>query len=132
MSTVKKKMDLCYDANAPSIVVDLQDYGNGYLGVRARGGKIRVITEINKDNLQYCKRLMEIVDELRHLGGVKGGMAVSESEYMATAAPLEGSTPLVHVLYSNVRQLVLHQQAIFDLLWDKASPAAERIREIGE
>ncbi len=64
--------------------------------------------------------MMDLVDELRHLSGIKGGMAVSESEYMAAAAPLEGSMPLV-----------LHQQGIFDVLWDKALPAAERIREIG-
>jgi hypothetical protein len=132
MSNVKERMDLCYDGHAPSIVLDIPEYRDGYLRVRERGGKIRVITDINKDNLHYCKRLIELVDELRHMSGAKGGMAVSESEYMATIAPLEESIPLVHVLYCNVRMLVLHQQAIFDMLWDKAVPALERIHEIVE
>lgn len=130
MSNVRKNMDLCYDANAPSIVVDLAEYRNGYLNALKRGGRIRVITEINKENLQYCKQLTELVSELRHIDGVRGGMAVSESEYMATISPLEGSTPLIHVVYSNMKQLVIHHQFIFDIMWDKATPAWKRIQEL--
>jgi hypothetical protein len=33
MAAVKHSMDLCYDKNAPSIVVEVDAYRNGYLGV---------------------------------------------------------------------------------------------------
>jgi two-component system, OmpR family, sensor histidine kinase VicK len=69
---------------APSIVVDIEEYRNGYADIRKRGGKIRAFTEIMKDNIHHCEKLMKLVDELRHLDGVKGGIAVSETEYMAT------------------------------------------------
>ena len=84
MSNVRERMDIFFDKNAPSIVVDIAEYKDGYKDIRKRGGKIRAFTEITQDNLRYCKGLIELVDELKHLDGVKGGVAVSENEYMAT------------------------------------------------
>src|ERR687889_1778488 len=131
MSNVKETMDICFDHNAPSIVVKIREYRDGYNDIRRRGGKIRVFTEITKDNVAYCKELMKIVDELRHLDGVKGGIAVSETEYMATTI-LEEAKPLTQVIYSNVREVVEQGQYIFDTLWNMAIPAERKIREIEE
>ena len=131
MSNVKETMDICFDHNAPSIVVKIREYRDGYNDIRVRGGKIRVFTEITKDNVAYCKELMKIVDELRHLDGVKGGIAVSETEYMATTI-LEEAKPLTQVIYSNVREVVEQGQYIFDTLWNMAIPAERKIREIEE
>jgi two-component system, OmpR family, sensor histidine kinase VicK len=74
---------------------------------------------------------MNMVDELRHLDGVKGGMAVSESEYMATTV-LEESKPLIGVIYSNVKEVVEQGQYIFDTLWRSSASAEQKIREIDE
>ena len=131
MSNVKERMDICFDHNAPSIVVKIQEYKDGYNDIRRRGGKIRAFTEITKDNVAYCKELMKIVDELRHLDGVKGGIAVSETEYMATTI-LEEGKPLTQVIYSNVREVIEQGQYIFDTLWNTAIPAEQKIREIEE
>jgi signal transduction histidine kinase len=129
MRNVREKMDIFFDHKAPSIVIDLEEYRNGYIDIRGRGSKIRAFTEITKENIQYCKELMKIVDELRHLDGVKGGLAVSESEYMATTV-LEESKPLTMVIYSNVREVVEQGQYLFDTLWRSAIPAEKRIKEI--
>jgi signal transduction histidine kinase len=131
MSNVKQKMDIFFDHRAPSIVVDVEEYRKGYIAIRKRGGKIRAFTEITKDNLRYCKELMKMVDELRHLDGVKGGVAVNESEYMATTV-LQETKPLTQVIYSNVKEVVEQGQYIFDTLWNAAIPAEKRIREIEE
>jgi two-component system, OmpR family, sensor histidine kinase VicK len=77
MSNVKKKMDIYFDYKAPSIVISINDYMDGYREIRRRGGKIRLITEITSENINYCKELMNLVDEFRHLDGIKGGLAVS-------------------------------------------------------
>ena len=130
MAEVKQRMDYCYDQNAPSIVVEVDAYRNGYLEVLKRGGKIRVITEITNENLEYCKKLLRLVTELRHLDSVKGGLAVSENAYMATAATLEKGKPLTQVIYSDVRVLVEQNQYLFDTLWNKGVPAEQRIAEI--
>ena len=131
MSNVKKKMDIYFDHKAPSIVINIEEYRNGYDNIRRRGGKIRAFTEITEENIKYCKELMNIVDELRHLDGVKGGMAVSESEYMATTI-LEESKPLTEVIYSNVKEVVEQGQYIFDTLWRSAILAEQKIKEIEE
>ena len=131
MSNVKKRMDIYFDHKAPSIVVEIPEYKNGYIDIRKRGGKIRAFTEITKDNIHYCKELMKLVDELRHLNGVKGGIAVSESEYMATTL-LEEAKPLTQVIFSSVKEVVEQGQYIFDTLWNTAIPAEQRIREIEE
>jgi two-component system, OmpR family, sensor histidine kinase VicK len=131
MSNVKKRMDIYFDHRAPSIVVEIPEYKDGYIDIRKRGGKIRAFTEITKDNIHYCKELMKLVDELRHLNGVKGGIAVSESEYMATTL-LEEAKPLTQVIFSSVKEVVEQGQYIFDTLWNTAIPAEQRIMEIEE
>jgi signal transduction histidine kinase len=129
MSNVKQRMDIFFDHSAPSIVVDVEEYRNGYIDIRRRGAKIRAFTEITKDNVQYCKELMKLVDELRHLDGVRGGVAVSESEYMATTV-LQEAKPLTQVIYSNVKEVVEQGQYIFDTLWNASVSAEHKIREI--
>jgi two-component system, OmpR family, sensor histidine kinase VicK len=131
MSNVKRRMDIFFDYKAPSIVVDIAEYRDGYIDIKRRGGKIRAFTEITKHNVRYCKELMKLVDELRHLDGVRGGIAVSESEYMATTL-LQEEKPLTQVIYSNVKEVVEQGQYIFDTLWNAATPAEQRIREIEE
>jgi two-component system sensor histidine kinase VicK len=131
MRKVTERMDIYFDHRAPSIVINIEEYRNGYIDIRRRGGKIRAFTEITKENVHYCKELMKIVDELRHLDGVKGGMAVSESEYMATTI-LEESKPLTEVIYSNVPEVVEQGQYIFDTFWNVTIPAEQKIREIEE
>jgi two-component system sensor histidine kinase VicK len=131
MKNVKKRMDICFDSKAPSIVVEIDAYRNGYKDIRNRGGKIRAFTEITRDNIHYCKELINIVDELRHLEGMKGGIAVSEAEYMATTV-LHEATPLTQVIYSNITEVVEQMQYIFDIFWYRAVPASQKIREIEE
>jgi two-component system, OmpR family, sensor histidine kinase VicK len=131
MSNVKKRMDIYFDHRAPSIVVEIEEYRNGYKDIRKRGGKIRAFTEITNDNINYCKELIKLVDELRHLNGVKGGLAVSETEYMATTV-LEEAKPLTQVIFSSVKEVVEQGQYIFDTLWNTAIPAEQKIKEIEE
>jgi two-component system, OmpR family, sensor histidine kinase VicK len=131
MANAKRKMDIWFDNRAPSIVIDVDEYSNGYRDIKRRGGKIRLLTEITSENINCCKRLMNLVDELRHLDGIKGGLAVSETEFMATTV-LEEATPLTQVIYSNVKELVEEGQYIFDTLWSNSAaiPARQRIKEI--
>jgi two-component system, OmpR family, sensor histidine kinase VicK len=131
MQNVKKKMDITFDHRAPSIVIKIPQYYNGYKNILKRGGKIRCITEITKDNIQYCKDLLNIVSELRHLDGLKGGIAMNESEYMATTI-LQEEQPLTEVIFSNVEEVVSQGQYIFDTFWNNAIPAIKKIKEIEE
>ena len=131
MDNAKVKMDITFDHHAPSIVIKIPLYYKGYKDILKRGGKIRCITEINKDNKDYCKELLKIVSELRHLDGLKGGIAINESEYMATTV-LKEEQPLTEVIYSNAKEVVSQNQYIFDTFWNNAIPAIKKIKEIEE
>ena len=131
MKNVKQKMDITFDHKAPSIVIEIPQYYDGYQDILKRGGKIRCITEITKENLQYCEELVKTVTELRHMDGLKGGIAINETEYMATTV-LQESQPLTEVIYSNVDEVVAQGQFIFDTLWKNAIIAQRKIKELKE
>lgn len=131
MKNVKVGMDLFGDKNGPSIVMEFEVYMNNYIDVIKRGGKIRFITEVTRENLHYCKELKKIVTEMRHLEGLVGGIAVSESEYMSTTT-LKEKQLLTQVFYSNANEVVRQGQYIFDTFWNEAIPVEERFREIEE
>jgi hypothetical protein len=87
MKNAREKMDLFGDKNGPSIIMTYNVYNDNYTAAWRRGCTIQLITEITQDNLQFCKELMAgVVDELRHLEGLVGGIAVNDSEYMGTTA----------------------------------------------
>jgi signal transduction histidine kinase len=131
MENAEMKMDITFDYHAPSIVIKIPQYYVGYKDILKRGGKIRCITEITKDNIQYCKELLNIVSELRHLDGLKGGIAINETEYMATTL-LKEEQPLTEVIYSNAEEVVSQGQYAFDTFWENAIPAIKKIKEIEE
>jgi two-component system, OmpR family, sensor histidine kinase VicK len=80
MQNARKNMDLFGEKNGPSIIIEFPDIcKNNYIAAKNRGVKIRFITEITEDNIHYCKELMNIVTEFRHLDGLVGGIAVTES-----------------------------------------------------
>ncbi len=134
MKNAKHHMDLYGDKNGPSIIIEFPEiYKNNYIECRKRGGKIRFITDITKDNIRYCKELIrdEAVDEFRHLEGFVGGIAINESEFMTTTS-LRNKQLLTQVFYSNTEEVVKQGQYIFNTFWNKAIPAEWRFREIEE
>ncbi|MDQ3967495.1 MAG: hypothetical protein M3275_03765, partial [Thermoproteota archaeon] len=130
-ANAKFKINFMTESKDATVYVYVDEYRNSIAQARGRGVKIRFLTEINKDNISYCKQLMQCVDELRHLDGVRGNIAVSESEYNASVS-LQEERPLAQIIYSNVRALVEQQHYIFETLWNKGTPAEQKIREIEE
>ncbi|HEV2877732.1 MAG TPA: ATP-binding protein [Nitrososphaeraceae archaeon] len=122
----------CVDQTRPILTLETLGLKNAFLYAKKRGVKLHYVTEITKDNLSYCKQLMEMVDELRHLDGIKGNFYVSESGYLAPATAHEVGKSASQVIYSNVTEIIEHQRYVFDSFWNKAIQAADRIREIEE
>jgi two-component system, OmpR family, sensor histidine kinase VicK len=131
MSRVNSRADVCGDYLSPSFSMGVEPIKKGYIDFKKRGVKIRFITEITKDNIHYCKELMQFVDQLRHMDGVKGNMAVGETEYVATAV-LQEAQPVTQTIYSNAKAILEQHRYFFDTLWSKAIPAEQKIREIEE
>jgi two-component system, OmpR family, sensor histidine kinase VicK len=125
------KIDSCYDYRAPSMIIEVEPYWKLLLHIKERGVKLRFLTDINKDNISYCKELMKFAEEIRHLEGVKASFSISEKEYIATAT-LRGAQSTPQLVYSNVKDMVEQQQYLFNSLWNRSIPAEQRIKEIEE
>lgn len=114
----------CVDSTLPSFSVG--KVKEGYIAAKKRGVRIRYITEITKDNLEYCSEIMNFA-EVRHLDAVKGNFAVSDTEYVSG---IKQGDSLVRLVKSTVGELVQQQRLVFETLWSQSIPAAERISKI--
>jgi two-component system, OmpR family, sensor histidine kinase VicK len=128
MSRAKSKVDVCGDSLSPSFFMGIEQIKKRFTDSKNSHIKIRFITEITKENIGYCKQLIEYVEELRHMDGVKGNTVVMETEY-ADIALLEAK-PITQVIYSNAHTIVEKNRYFFENLWNKALPAKQKIAEI--
>jgi two-component system, OmpR family, sensor histidine kinase VicK len=131
ISKAKNRVSTCTDSTGPSVTMEGEQYKKGLLELKNRDVKVRCVTEITRENLHYCKELMKLVGELRHLDEFKGNFAVSETEYL-TSMVLPEAKPVPQIIYSNVKTIVEQQKYLFDTFWEKAIPAEQKIREIEE
>jgi signal transduction histidine kinase len=128
----KRRIDACMNYTIQPLAARTEPIKKSFIDAKRTGVKIRYLAEITKDNVDCCRELMEIVDEFRHLEGIMSNIMLSESEYIAPAVVAdEGKIPS-EIIYCNISSFVEQQQYFFDMLWNKAETADERIREIEE
>jgi two-component system sensor histidine kinase VicK len=130
MHNVKQEAVTCSDAQSARFSMTVDPVKQGFIDFRNRGVKIRSITEITTENLEYCKELEDYV-ELRHLDGLRGNFAVSETEYVATAI-INEKEPVTETIYSNAKAILEQHRYFFETLWNRAVPAEQRTRELKE
>jgi signal transduction histidine kinase len=126
------KIDSCMNYTRPQLAIVLGSIRNSFIDARNRGIKLRYLTEITSENISYCKELLHIVNELRHLDGIKGNFMISETEYLAPVILFEEGKVASQLIHSNAKELVEQHEYIFDTLWSNAISAERRIIEIEE
>jgi two-component system, OmpR family, sensor histidine kinase VicK len=132
-SRTKRRIDACVDYTRPSLAIEIEQLKKAFLDAKNRGVRLRYVTEITEHNVRYCKELLKVVDELRHIDGIKGNFYLSETEYIAPARLHKKGKPASQIIYSNVKEIIEHQQNfVFDSFWSRAIPAEQRIKEIEE
>jgi two-component system, OmpR family, sensor histidine kinase VicK len=135
-NAIKYQIDSCIDVNGPSMFTTDDCIANhpvikSYFEMKDRGVKLRVITEITKDNLKYCKEVMKIA-EIRHLDEVKGNFGIGNKRVYHGGADTIKLGPPPQLIVSTVKSFVKQQQYFFDTLWNKAIPIQDKIKEIEE
>jgi two-component system sensor histidine kinase VicK len=129
-SKAKKSIDICTYGKGVYLTINTKPIWNGYVKVKQRGAKLRWITDITKENLSDCKKLMRIA-EVRHLDEIMGAFGIHDGiEYRASANIKELGQLPEELIISNVKVIVQQQQQVFNILWEKAIPAKQRIKEI--
>ena len=117
---------------APSVIIEVEEIKNARItAFKERGIKLRYVTEITVDNLEYCKEMLAF-SEIRHLKGMKGNFEVADEKEYVAVATLRKAQPIPQLIFSNVPEIVEQQQFVFDSFWVRAMPAEQRIKEIHE
>jgi two-component system sensor histidine kinase VicK len=103
LSATKEFVDNCIDSTSPSIyLIPNHPVTKAFQELKDRGVRLRFITEITKDNIEYCKDLMKICD-LRHLDEVKGNFGIADGIYYGASAKTMPSSPPPLLIKSRVR-----------------------------
>ena len=128
---LQKSCDLCVDRNAPSVILTTEPIKQAYFDLKRRGIRVRFITEVTRENIEYCREILKIA-EVRHLEGISGNFTIADGTDYAGVATTQEAQPITQLLVSNVRAFVEQQQYFFEMLWRKAVSSEDRIREIEE
>ena len=103
-----------------------------YIEAREKGLEVMLITEVNKENLFYCKEL--IVNQgvkLRHLDGLEFSFGIWDRKHtIEVIVSLNDIFPSGQILYSNLEHIVSKNQHVFDRLWSLSRPGEEKILEL--
>jgi two-component system sensor histidine kinase VicK len=131
-SVARSTLNNCLDSTGPSLdVIPGHPITRAHYEMKERGVRIRYITEITKENANYCKELMNF-SEVRHLDEIKGNFGILDGTYYRASAKVKASSPPPLLISSTVRAFVEQQEYFFEMLWKKAIPAKQRIKEIEE
>ncbi|HEY7080427.1 MAG TPA: HAMP domain-containing sensor histidine kinase [Nitrososphaeraceae archaeon] len=94
---------------------------------------IRYLSDINKDNMNLVKALLNAGIEIRYLKNLPPmSFEVSDKEIAATIEKMEGGENVQSLLLSNEPVYVNHFYRIFEELWKNGIEAKDRIRDIEE
>ena len=97
-------------------------------GIREKGIKFQIITEISKVNMDKTESLDGAI--IRHLDNLSGNFGIFDNRaYAVHLTPKKGEPP-DQTLWSNSKDLVEKQQALFDRLWNMAIPVTLRRKEL--
>jgi two-component system, OmpR family, sensor histidine kinase VicK len=128
---LRKSCDLCVDRNAPSVILTTEPIRQAYFDLKRRGIRVRLITEVTRENIEYCREMMKIA-EVRHMDGISGNFTIADGTDYAGVATTQEAQPITQLLVSNVRAFVEQQQYFFEMLWRKAVSSEDRIKELEE
>ena len=123
---------VCVDQTTPSLMTEMDVLKEGFVAAKKRGVKLRCITEITKSNLSYCKQMLTMVDELRHLDGIKSNLYLNDIGCLSPATIHEKGVPASKGIYSDIKEVVEHQLCLFETLWNVSVPGEQRIEQLDE
>ena len=114
--------------------VELELFKKALCDARDRGARLKCIIEITNENIDYCKKLMELV-EIRHLDDLKPNFILNKTKCLAittTTTAMQERKTLPQIMHIDIMQIVEQYHQIFDTLWNKTTTtsAQDRIKEI--
>ena len=110
-----KESCICGDFTLPDFILN-ERIRQAFQDAKAKGTRIRLITEITRDNLNSCKQIMKFA-EVRHLEKLVGNFAINDLEYIGQA---QGNAFAANLIYRDDDGMVEQQKYFFENLWNNA------------
>src|SRR5437867_1080239 len=124
INNAKKYLNICGDSTLPSLLFSRKS--KEFHKAKLNGLKIRFITEITNDNLNYCKEIMKFA-EIRHLNKLIGNFVVSDKEYLGQ---FSNHNFLSDMPYRDEEKMVEQQNYVFKNLWNNATTFHDKISSL--
>src|SRR5690348_11281897 len=121
---IKKNMQVCYDHNMPMRLIKTVPIWSTNLELDKKGIKVRFLTDIRNENLEYCKQILQEIKhvEMRHMEGVRGNFTIHDGKEMFLPFFVDRPGELLNeMLYSSQKQMVDVYVFMFDKLWNQAT-----------
>ncbi|HET7389524.1 MAG TPA: hypothetical protein VFJ51_01780 [Nitrososphaeraceae archaeon] len=131
--SLRKSIDVCYDLNGPIRIRKIAHIWTSNFEINNNEIKVRLLTDIRNENLEYCKKLLEEIEhiEIRHMDGVKGNFTILDSkELLITDFVDKLGEPVNDALFCNQKEMTEAHIFIFENLWRQAIPARARFKEL--
>jgi two-component system sensor histidine kinase VicK len=124
------RVAICGDSRFPSLILSFESIRKAIVDAKNRGIGQTYVFEITKENIDYCKELMRVVDNLQihHSDQIESSFALNEREYLSLITMKDPH----QAIYSNVREIVEQEWRIFETVWNRSLPARSKIKEIQE
>ncbi len=137
LSNSMDTLDICLESKRVGILLN-NTLKNIIIKSKTQGTRIRLLTDINMENLPHCKELSYILDnESFHcLSDLKNSFAINESQYVVIFDSenngLGKESPLspFHIRVTSIDniEIVNQQHNVFDFLWDRSMSAGKVIK----
>lgn len=137
LSKTREQIDICIKiTNNPSTSFIIELLVNTIKEIKKNGKiKSRCIIDNTKENFNYFKKLISLVDETRYSDIIETSFFINETTYASIygvqrTKPQQQLSP--QLIVNNVKPFVKQQKHLFDLLWDRSTPECQTIDIIGK
>jgi len=131
--SLRKSIDVCYDLNGPIRIRKIAHIWTSNFEKNKKEIKVRLLTDIRNENLEYCKKLLEEIGhiEIRHMDGVKGNFTILDSkELLITDFVDKLVEPVNDALFCTQKEMTEAHIFMFENLWRQAILAHARFKEL--
>lgn len=118
----RKFLNIWCDSRLPKFILS-KTIRSALEQAKRTGVRIRCITEITNDNLNYCKELIKFA-EIRHLNKILGNSVTSDNGYLAQSA---GHSFASNLVYTNENKMIIQQNYIFENFWNNSTTQSDKI-----
>ncbi|MDX1372408.1 MAG: HAMP domain-containing sensor histidine kinase, partial [Nitrososphaeraceae archaeon] len=130
----KESIAICNDYTGPISIKKTKPIWNANLDLDRKGIKIRYLTDIRNENLQYCKEMLDQLKhlEMRHMDDIKSNFTIHDDSQIFTILLDKLGEPAENALFSTQKGMIETHLFTFESLWRQATPAHLRLKALEE